>query len=1112
MPSTYTLNNGIELIATGEQSGTWGDTTNTNFQLLDTSLDGQVTVTLASTGSSGSPNTLPVSDGAASNGRNRLVIFDDSSDLGGTAFVQLTPSDAEKIIYVRNSLSGSRSILLFQGTYSASNDYEVPAGTTAVVFFNGAGSGAVAANVMSNAHFDNLNIAGDVTIGDDLSLNSDGAIINIGADADLQVTHSGSAGTITNATGNLTIDTTASDTDIIFKGTDGASDITAFTLDMSEGGRAIFRAGLLSNDTNDIRKAQITSQYDSSSFLRLHPSATTDSGGYTNMFFGTSTDNNYGVAIGGLRAGSDSTPSFRIRTHNDSITGVDVLTINNSGVSTFRSGAVFNENSDDADFRVESNNQANMIFVDAGNDRVGIQTAIPSTTLQVDGLDDGDIAWFRGNGSNAGGRALRFGVGNTTRTEFPTYLPNIYSTSSDSANGGLAIGMYGGTSGEGAIQFWTGDSSSFAEKMRIQRAGNIVAQYGAVFNEGSNNSDFRVESDSNANALFVDAGADHVNIGTSSDFGGVLNVNGTIAMNGAGEVAGFFDLSAGITHSGDNVVAFSSGTSGSTQHSAVALWADDHSQYSGQIHLVGNTSNGGSVNAAGEVEFWTFNGSTYTLESYMGPRGYVFNEASRNVDFRVESDSNANALFVDASQSYVGVNTSSLDIMFEVGMSPTSNITNNTQTSLGNFGGSSRMGFSGLGSNNDGVYFGMEAIPAGIGFMREASGWDTQLRFYTNSITSGPDGTNAMQEKLRIGSTSTVFNETGRDHDFRVESDGNANMLFLDASANKIGIGSSSFNYGTALTVHGNEDAGTPSSVFLRNSGTSGGSGNRIECGYVTGYGAAIRFSGNPSSYRMYGTYFERITGDGPTYATSGEFGTTGIFKTYEGVVHNENGGDKDFRVESDNYANLFTIDAGNDCVNIGANNGSSANWLYVYEPTAAKTTAAAFNVATTSSFSGSNAMRINTHGYYSANFSHRGIQFKNFDSNAGRSNVEQQFINHANTVVGSVVTTTTGTSFNTTSDYRLKENVVDLTGATERLAQIPVHRFNFIESPDITQDGFLAHEVAAVVPDAVVGEKDAVNNQGNPDYQTMDNSRLVPLLVATIKELEARITALENA
>ena len=163
MPSTYTLNNGIELIATGEQSGTWGNTTNTNLELLDTALDGQVTVTLASAGSSGSPNTLPISDGAASNGRNRMVIFNDGSDLGATAYVQLTPNDAEKIIYVRNSLSGSRSILLFQGTYNASNDYEVPAGTTAVIYFDGAGTGAVAANVFNNAYFDSLRL-GSVSV------------------------------------------------------------------------------------------------------------------------------------------------------------------------------------------------------------------------------------------------------------------------------------------------------------------------------------------------------------------------------------------------------------------------------------------------------------------------------------------------------------------------------------------------------------------------------------------------------------------------------------------------------------------------------------------------------------------------------------------------------------------------------------------------------------------------------------------------------------------------------------------------------------------------------------------------------------------------------------
>ena len=158
MPSTYTTNNGIELIATGEQSGTWGATTNTNLSLVDTALDGQVTITLIATGSSGSPNTLPVTDGSTSNGRNRLIIFADGGDLGGTVFVQLTPNDAEKIVYIRNSLTASRSILVFQGTYNASNDYEIPAGTTAVVYFDGGGAGAVAANVFNNAYFDSLRL------------------------------------------------------------------------------------------------------------------------------------------------------------------------------------------------------------------------------------------------------------------------------------------------------------------------------------------------------------------------------------------------------------------------------------------------------------------------------------------------------------------------------------------------------------------------------------------------------------------------------------------------------------------------------------------------------------------------------------------------------------------------------------------------------------------------------------------------------------------------------------------------------------------------------------------------------------------------------------------
>ena len=114
MASTYTLNNGIELIGTGEQSGTWGDTTNTNLELIDTALDGQVSLTLSSAGSSGSPNALPVSDGASSNGRNRLISYVDGGDLGATAYVQLTPNDAEKIIYIRNAYLAHAVLLSFK--------------------------------------------------------------------------------------------------------------------------------------------------------------------------------------------------------------------------------------------------------------------------------------------------------------------------------------------------------------------------------------------------------------------------------------------------------------------------------------------------------------------------------------------------------------------------------------------------------------------------------------------------------------------------------------------------------------------------------------------------------------------------------------------------------------------------------------------------------------------------------------------------------------------------------------------------------------------------------------------------------------------------------------
>jgi hypothetical protein len=160
------------------------------------------------------------------------------------------------------------------------------------------------------------------------------------------------------------------------------------------------------------------------------------------------------------------------------------------------------------------------------------------------------------------------------------------------------------------------------------------------------------------------------------------------------------------------------------------------------------------------------------------------------------------------------------------------------------------------------------------------------------------------------------------------------------------------------------------------------------------------------------------------------------------------------------------------------------------------------------------------------------------------------------NGIIGSIQTNGSATLYNTSSDYRLKENVDYNFDATTRLKQLKPARFNFIADADTTVDGFLAHEVQDIVPEAITGTKDAtetkekvvVNANGQviaenieqadwetgkiadengntqyptdstweatkvvPVYQGIDQSKLVPLLVKTIQELEARITALET-
>ena len=136
------------------------------------------------------------------------------------------------------------------------------------------------------------------------------------------------------------------------------------------------------------------------------------------------------------------------------------------------------------------------------------------------------------------------------------------------------------------------------------------------------------------------------------------------------------------------------------------------------------------------------------------------------------------------------------------------------------------------------------------------------------------------------------------------------------------------------------------------------------------------------------------------------------------------------------------------------------------------------------------------------------------------------KFSYNASTIGSITQNGTTAVAYNTSSDYRLKENIAPLTGALNKIAQLKPVTYTWKSAPDETGEGFIAHELAKVCPQAVHGTKDEVDTDGNPKYQGIDTSFLVATLTAAIQELKAindtqaetinaltaRIVALEQA
>ena len=199
MASTYTTNTGIEKPGSGEQSGTWGDTTNTNFDIIDDALNGVISIALTG------DKTVTTSQGATGEGTHKVLVF--TGSLGSGATITIAPNDAQKIYLVQNN---SGQTLTFSQDSGA--NATVGNGEMAWIFADGAGSGAA----VTAASFDVLNDtspqlggnldvnAKNIVFGDSGSASDDR--LTFGAGTDMSIYHDGSNSFITESgTGNLKI-------------------------------------------------------------------------------------------------------------------------------------------------------------------------------------------------------------------------------------------------------------------------------------------------------------------------------------------------------------------------------------------------------------------------------------------------------------------------------------------------------------------------------------------------------------------------------------------------------------------------------------------------------------------------------------------------------------------------------------------------------------------------------------------------------------------------------------------------------------------------------------------------------------------------------------------
>jgi hypothetical protein len=417
-----------------------------------------------------------------------------------------------------------------------------------------------------------LFIDDDLTIGDDLVFSSDSAVITFGADGDTTLTHTDGSGLTLNSTNKIMFNDASqfiqgSSATVLSLGATDEIDLTATLIDINGNadvsgtvtatGTSVFASLDISGDidvdgTTNLDVVDIDGAVDMASTLQL-------SGGDVNLVCGSSGGDqtinfrnssntiiqqiHYDDSDGSLSFGGPSGGNFPLKFQVD-----DANVSDGERFRLTKTEAVFNEPSNDTDFRVESNGNTHMLFVDAGNDRVGIGMT-PATDFHIKGVTtiDGDGSSRTEITSSTASSIVSLNVGGFDGTPSVArdlrFFTNAASNAKTehmriSSSGNVLVAKQNTTFSDNGIELRASNGGarfirSNAEPILMNRTGSggaILGMYqdgtikgeigvestGITFNESGADLDFRVESNGNSHALFVDAGNDRVGVLTSA--------------------------------------------------------------------------------------------------------------------------------------------------------------------------------------------------------------------------------------------------------------------------------------------------------------------------------------------------------------------------------------------------------------------------------------------------------------------------------------------------------------------------------------------------------------------------------------------------------------------